>query len=198
MDKNKLKFISSEKKKVYAELWRKNKVKPVAKADEKAGYPPNCNEGYVEKDGKCVPTSKKAKAYSSLSQEEAIDYSVRIVKALEFMRADHNKNNPQRKVTINQLKEVYYKNAGDCQSSKKAKQTCNQWALGCVNAYLRLRRNKKIKRISISSNLWTPSKEDFNKAEENIKQFKLNFDFGNIEDLYIQTQPLGDSSRPWM
>tara|TARA_Y100000592_G_C5470061_1_gene318938 strand:+ start:1901 stop:2128 length:228 start_codon:yes stop_codon:yes gene_type:complete len=25
------------------------------KADEKAGYPPNCNEGYVEKDGKCVP-----------------------------------------------------------------------------------------------------------------------------------------------
>ena len=24
-------------------------------ADEKAGYPPNCNEGYVEKDGKCIP-----------------------------------------------------------------------------------------------------------------------------------------------
>jgi len=24
-------------------------------ADEKAGYPPNCNEGYVEKDGDCVP-----------------------------------------------------------------------------------------------------------------------------------------------
>ena len=23
-------------------------------ADKKAGYPPNCNEGYVEKDGKCV------------------------------------------------------------------------------------------------------------------------------------------------
>ena len=24
-------------------------------ADKKAGYPPNCNEGYVEKDGDCVP-----------------------------------------------------------------------------------------------------------------------------------------------
>jgi hypothetical protein len=24
-------------------------------ADDKAGYPPNCNEGYVEKGGKCVP-----------------------------------------------------------------------------------------------------------------------------------------------
>jgi hypothetical protein len=28
-------------------------------ADEKAGYPPNCNPGYVEKDGKCVPESKE-------------------------------------------------------------------------------------------------------------------------------------------
>ena len=28
-------------------------------ADEKAGYPPNCNEGYVEKDGRCVPKEDK-------------------------------------------------------------------------------------------------------------------------------------------
>jgi hypothetical protein len=27
-------------------------------ADKKAGYPPNCNEGYVEKDGKCVPAEE--------------------------------------------------------------------------------------------------------------------------------------------
>ena len=27
-------------------------------ADDKAGYPPNCNEGYVEKDGNCVPKEK--------------------------------------------------------------------------------------------------------------------------------------------
>jgi hypothetical protein len=26
-----------------------------SQGDEDAGYPPNCNEGYVEKDGKCVP-----------------------------------------------------------------------------------------------------------------------------------------------
>ena len=31
--------------------------KQKSKADEKAGYPPKCNEGYVEKDGKCVPVS---------------------------------------------------------------------------------------------------------------------------------------------
>ena len=27
-------------------------------ADQIAGYPPNCNEGYVEKDGKCVPVNE--------------------------------------------------------------------------------------------------------------------------------------------
>lgn len=27
----------------------------VLTADQKAGYPPNCNEGYVEADGKCIP-----------------------------------------------------------------------------------------------------------------------------------------------
>jgi|LULG01.1.fsa_nt_gb hypothetical protein len=30
-----------------------------SKADEEAGYPPNCNEGYKEKDGKCVPVENK-------------------------------------------------------------------------------------------------------------------------------------------
>jgi hypothetical protein len=33
------------------------KKKKESKADEKAGYPPKCNEGYVEKNGKCVPVS---------------------------------------------------------------------------------------------------------------------------------------------
>ena len=31
-----------------------------SQADEKAGYPPNCNEGYEEKDGKCVKKEAEA------------------------------------------------------------------------------------------------------------------------------------------
>jgi len=30
------------------------------KADEDAGYPPNCKLGYVEKDGRCVPAEESA------------------------------------------------------------------------------------------------------------------------------------------
>ena len=32
-------------------------------ADDKAGYPPNCNEGYVAKDGKCVPAKENTDAF---------------------------------------------------------------------------------------------------------------------------------------
>ena len=31
-----------------------------SQADEKAGYPPNCNDGYVEKDGKCIKEKAEA------------------------------------------------------------------------------------------------------------------------------------------
>ena len=33
-------------------------VKTESKGDDVAGYPPNCIEGYVEKDGKCVPLNE--------------------------------------------------------------------------------------------------------------------------------------------
>jgi len=36
-------------------------------ADEKAGYPPNCNDGYEDKDGKCV---KKKDVEASEEKEE--------------------------------------------------------------------------------------------------------------------------------
>jgi hypothetical protein len=39
---------------------KKNKDEEEAKADEKAGYPPDCNPGYEEKDGKCVKVKSKA------------------------------------------------------------------------------------------------------------------------------------------
>jgi len=34
-----------------------------SQADEKAGYPPNCNKGYVEKDGKCVPAEENSESF---------------------------------------------------------------------------------------------------------------------------------------
>ena len=34
-------------------------------ADDKAGYPPNCKEGFVAKDGKCVPVQEDEAGYKN-------------------------------------------------------------------------------------------------------------------------------------
>jgi hypothetical protein len=39
-------------------------------ADKKAGYPPNCNEGYVAKDGKCVPVEEKSESKKNDNDKE--------------------------------------------------------------------------------------------------------------------------------
>ena len=39
-------------------------------AEKKAGYPPNCNEGYVEKDGKCVPVEENSESKKNDNDEE--------------------------------------------------------------------------------------------------------------------------------
>lgn len=54
--------MSQFKRKKSKSLFEKADLEYRASSDEKAGYPPNCNEGYVEKDGKCVPIEEEASA----------------------------------------------------------------------------------------------------------------------------------------
>ena len=42
-------------------------------ADEKAGYPPNCNEGYKEKDGKCAKEESEASKEKECDKEKCGD-----------------------------------------------------------------------------------------------------------------------------
>jgi chromosome condensin MukBEF MukE localization factor len=53
-----------------------DKIKKL-EADDKAGYPPNCKEGYVAKDGKCVPIeeneAKKDKKENPFKKKDKSD-----------------------------------------------------------------------------------------------------------------------------
>ena len=47
-------------------------------ADKKAGYPPNCSEGYVEKEGKCVSVKEESEAaylYENIKTGEVLTYT---------------------------------------------------------------------------------------------------------------------------
>ena len=50
-------------------------------ANKKAGYPPNCNEGYVEKDGKCVLIEKDVASFKHKDPKtgEIYEYKFRII-----------------------------------------------------------------------------------------------------------------------
>ena len=39
-------------------------------AEKKAGYPPNCNEGYAEKDGKCVPVGENSESFKKKNDKD--------------------------------------------------------------------------------------------------------------------------------
>ena len=162
-------FITKKQKETYSGLWKKVNEAPLAKADEKAGYPPNCNKGYAEKDGKCVPVSDKKKAkkaYSALSQEEAIGYSCKIIGALRQKQKDHN-SEFNTKVQFAKIKEAY--RVGADSRPKDSKKTCNQWGMANVNAFL----DKS-------------NEPNFEKADEDIKKYNIKVRFNNLEDLYLE------------
>ena len=79
----------------------KNEEEEEAAADEKAGYPPNCNEGYEAKDGKCVKVKDKQ---SSAGQEEKIKAETLEITSLS---SDNNVNNTKEVVMkIESLKDI--------------------------------------------------------------------------------------------
>tara|TARA_Y100000590_G_scaffold339195_1_gene386662 strand:+ start:1922 stop:2449 length:528 start_codon:yes stop_codon:yes gene_type:complete len=126
--------------------------------------------------------------------DKCIDFSVRVVEALSFKKDEHNKL-AEKQVNLSQLKKVYCRGAGDCSHNLEGK-TCGQIAMARVNMFLRMRLggicsveskgNASISNLIDISENWFPSEEDFIKADEDIKNYNLDYDFGNINELYLE------------
>ena len=65
-------------------------------------------------------------------QEEAIDFSCKIIEAIDGKVLKHNENYPQNEVTLNQLKEVFRKSSEDCSD----KDNCMEVGMAKVNMFL--------------------------------------------------------------
>lgn len=79
---------------------------------------------------------------SSASQGRGIQISEETVSALKKKVSDHNKavkdKEPWRRANIGQLKSVYRRGAGAFSVSHRPGMTRNQWAMGRVNAFLKI------------------------------------------------------------
>ena len=134
--------------------------------------------------------------------DKAIEFSKKVIEALKNKVKEHNSKN-KKKVTLGQLKKVYRRGAGAFSSSHRPGKTRGQWAMARVNMFLKMVSGKPVKDayrkadndIARASSDYTidtsfePSDEDFNQADEDIKNFELNdFDFQSAEELYLDDE----------
>ena len=137
------------------------------------------------------------------NEEQAIKFSSSVVAALKQKAEEHNKE-CNSKVNISQLKKVYRQGA-------KAAQEKGLQAMARVNMFLRMKKEGKITyqpaRVEVQSELkelvfeakakikvntfvditenWLPTEMDLVQASEDIKAFELNYEFKDIDELYL-------------
>jgi len=139
-----------------------------------------------------------------LSEEEAIKFSSCVVAALERKAEEHNENSAS-KVNADELKKVYRRGA---QTAGQEKGLC---AMARVNMFLRMKKEGKIgyqevkmiesveikelvfesrARIQVNSFVdltesWSPTEIDLTQAAQDIGRYELNYDFQDINELYL-------------
>ena len=166
--------------------------------------------------------SSKNKPGSAGKGGSAITFSAKVVDALKNKVKEHNKKHPTKKVTLSQLKKVYRRGAGAFSQSHRPGMSRGGWAMARVNMFLKMKRGGKVKdsyrkadqdvasirfddlkfedqELEISnSNIFDltddmiPSEEDFAQAAIDIDLYKLDYDFQDVNELYLDDyQPLG-------
>ena len=152
--------------------------------------------------------SSKNKPGSAGTSGDAITFSTKVIEMLKNKVKDHNSNH-SRKVNLTQLKKVYRRGAGAFSSSHRPGMTRGGWAAARVNMFLRMMAGKSVKdsyrkadsdvaRSSSSidiSDSWELEDVDFAQAEIDIKEYDLNYDFENVEELYLDEE--NNSNKFW-
>jgi hypothetical protein len=125
---------------------------------------------------------------------EVINFSAGLVALLAKKVKAHNSPEVESPVSLDELRTVYV-NGADCYSAEEAEKTCSEWALARVNMFLRQKSGEKMTpnytlvkasdELDISE-IWSPSEEDYIKASEEMKENNLNYEFQDVNELYIE------------
>lgn len=107
-----------------------------------------------------VPSKK------SESSDFYVDFSLKLLSVLKEKVQEHNENN-NRKVSLNQIVEKYCDAAVEYVKNESI--DINTYSMAKVNEFLEGRKGKF----------------DLDKAEKDVKKHGLDFDFENVNNLYI-------------
>lgn len=89
-------------------------------------------------------SDKNPKGSASSGKSKAVKFSDKVEKSLANKVSEHNEKAPKgRKATLGMLKAVYRRGAGAFSKSHRPGMTRDQWAMGRVNAFLKLLKSGK-------------------------------------------------------
>lgn len=171
----------------------------------------SCDCGLCDEE-ECQCPCHGAKAKSDDPEDEVVVFSIKVVEALTSKAQEHNTNEQNSSVAFEELLEAYRAGA-DLRSAFKG-QTLGELAMARVNLLLRAKSGQfkdilsgkdeeKVKKelsglifniendsILLNGELdmfdsWTPQEGDFIRAREDIEKYDLNYDFQNIDELYL-------------
>ena len=128
---------------------------------------------------------------NKIEDQILIDYSSNVVIVLQDLMKAHN-NNCENKVSLKELKQVFRRGA-NCEEAKESELSCGVLALARVNMFLRLKngeimqasRSYEIGKSTDISDYWFPNEQDLTKASELLKKNNLDYDFKDINNLYL-------------
>jgi hypothetical protein len=128
------------------------------------------------------------------NSELYIEYSIKMVDFLKVKASEHNAQESNRRVSLDQLKEVFINSSS---SYIKNEQTdINTHVLARVNMFLAIKAgrelkydtNIKSKDLLDASVIIVPTEQDYIQAEKDIKEHNLDLDYQSIDNLYINTE----------
>ena len=147
-------------------------------------------------------SSKNKPGSAGSKSDKAIEFSKKVIEALKNKVKEHNSKN-KKKVTLGQLKKVFRRGAGAFSSSRRPGQSRVSWAMARVNMFIKMVSGGKVKdsykkadsdivKASINDFIIEAelelTDEDFIQAQEDIKDYNLDFDFNNVDELYLDDE----------
>lgn len=146
----------------------------------------------------------KKEARQERGQDEAVEFSKKVITALEDKLKLHNSEH-SKLVKLYQLKSTFCRGAK--MRTKDSELNIVEWGFARVQMFLRisageinninleLEENSSYNSLMDIASHFTPSEDDFEQAKTDSEHYDLDCHFDNVDELYVDERP--ESSYYW-
>ena len=185
-------YLSRDRKELYSKLWKSVSPNDTPLGPLAIASCSKCGKEKCPCDGEC---SEDCSCKKKVDQTEAIDYSNRVVIALEAKLKEFKEGGHEKRISLAQLKSIFRKGWRESNSCESA--------MIRVNMFLDMLKGKmefSVTRTNFIEDLmsgvrsdlldmslaWKPSEECVTKGQQDVEKYGLAFKVENVEELYLE------------